>query len=189
MKIELVLLYQGWWMNRRIFSVLAPKPPGPSVRVWLPDRSVRHCHKPRVFLFFRAENENTTQNPTTAAINSSSTPTPSTSPTVPNYGNGPWEDVRLPKYFVPVHYNLSLTVDLVNLVFHGNVSVDVKVENDTKYMFLHVNKLNMTSTPMLFNSGKDIDLYITRLHIVLGPKKAKPLKVNTKNNDCACVSL
>ena len=150
-------------MNRRRFSfssVLTSKPPA---------TAINHVF---LFLFFRAENENTTQNPTTS-INSTSTPAPSTSPTMPDYGNGPWEDVRLPKYFDPVHYNLSLTVDLVNLVFHGDVSVDVKVKNDTKYMFLHVNKLNMTSTPMLFNSGKDIDLYITRLHMKVKHQKER----------------
>ena len=31
----------------------------------------------------------------------------------------------------------------------------------------------MTSTPMLFNSGKDIDLYITRLHMKVKHQKER----------------
>ena len=66
----------------------------------------------------------------------------------PDYGPGPWTDVRLPSYFKPHHYDIELVVDLDKLIFSGKVSVNVSLSQSTPYMYLHSNKLNISSAKL-----------------------------------------
>ncbi|XP_028402409.1 glutamyl aminopeptidase-like, partial [Dendronephthya gigantea] len=86
------------------------------------------------------------------------TPTPTTpTPSEPDYGPGPWQNVRIPTYFKPIHYDLELVVNLEKLIFSGNVKVFLTLSEETPYMYLHTNKLNI-SNPVLKKSDVEIGL-------------------------------
>lgn len=53
----------------------------------------------------------------------------------------PWEDFRLPKYIIPVHYDLLLHPDLANDTFTGKVNITVNVTKSTDVFVVHAYKL------------------------------------------------
>ena len=55
----------------------------------------------------------------------------------------PWGDIRLPRDLIPSLYNLQLRVDLNTFGFSGSVDIAVSVEQTTRYIMLHVNKLKV----------------------------------------------
>ncbi|CAB4005515.1 glutamyl aminopeptidase-like [Paramuricea clavata] len=80
---------------------------------------------------------------TTTTLPNATTPAPTSEP---DYGPGPWTNVRLPTYFKPHHYDLELVVNLEpKLIFSGDVSVNVTLSQETPYMYLHTNKLNISN--------------------------------------------
>ncbi|CAH1795198.1 unnamed protein product [Owenia fusiformis] len=63
-------------------------------------------------------------------------------------GPEPWYQVRLPKYFIPQHYHLTQFPHFEGNQnsFEGNVSVRILVTQDTPYLLIHINYLNITMT-------------------------------------------
>ncbi|XP_046858685.1 glutamyl aminopeptidase-like [Xenia sp. Carnegie-2017] len=78
-------------------------------------------------------------------------------PTKPDYGPGPWKKIRLPSYFKPRHYDVELVVELDKLIFSGYVVVTLNLTQETPYMYLHSNKLKISSRCIKKN-GKSLDL-------------------------------
>ena len=66
-------------------------------------------------------------------------------PIKPDYGPGPWKKIRLPSYFKPRHYDVELVVELDKLIFSGYVVVTLNLTQETPYMYLHSNKLKISS--------------------------------------------
>ncbi|XP_048762432.2 glutamyl aminopeptidase-like [Ostrea edulis] len=62
----------------------------------------------------------------------------------------PWKNLRLPRYVMPVHYFITLFPDIYNGNgwFYGNESVEIEISKDTKYILIHINYLNITSTSL-----------------------------------------
>ncbi|XP_028401179.1 glutamyl aminopeptidase-like [Dendronephthya gigantea] len=74
-----------------------------------------------------------------------------------NTGLGPWTNLRLPSFFKPHHYELELLVDLKMLLFSGNVIINVTLSQETPYMYLHTNKLNISASK-LKKDGNEIKI-------------------------------
>nr|XP_015220327.1 PREDICTED: leucyl-cystinyl aminopeptidase [Lepisosteus oculatus] len=56
----------------------------------------------------------------------------------------PWTEIKLPKNVKPIHYDLSLHPNLTTNQFEGNVSILVKVLEDTKNIVIHSSELNIS---------------------------------------------
>jgi len=55
----------------------------------------------------------------------------------------PWTDIRLPRSVVPESYALHLRVDPSRDWFHGAVSIDVMVKEDTRMIVLHASSITV----------------------------------------------
>ncbi|KAJ8311423.1 hypothetical protein KUTeg_010778 [Tegillarca granosa] len=53
----------------------------------------------------------------------------------------PWDEIRLPRYLLPIHYDIELWVDLENKDFQGQVNMTIYVNASTKYIMFHINHL------------------------------------------------
>lgn len=53
----------------------------------------------------------------------------------------PWEDFRLPKYIIPLHYDLLLYPNIQNDTFSGNVNITVNVTRNTNFFVVHAYRL------------------------------------------------
>ncbi|XP_061175207.1 glutamyl aminopeptidase-like [Saccostrea echinata] len=62
----------------------------------------------------------------------------------------PWKNLRLPRYVMPIHYDITLYPDIYNGHgwFYGNESVEIQIYKDTKYILIHKNYMNITSTSL-----------------------------------------
>ena len=49
----------------------------------------------------------------------------------------PYHNVRLPDIFKPIHYNVSLDVNMKTKDVNGNTTIDVKITRQTKFIFVH----------------------------------------------------
>ncbi|XP_067672727.1 glutamyl aminopeptidase-like [Haliotis asinina] len=81
--------------------------------------------------------------------------TTSSIPTTPGFSETePWKNLRLPRYIVPLHYDLTLYPDFYedNGWFYGNVTIEIKINKDTDYVLIHFNYLNITKTELRENS-------------------------------------
>ncbi|XP_052557472.1 endoplasmic reticulum aminopeptidase 1 isoform X1 [Tympanuchus pallidicinctus] len=56
----------------------------------------------------------------------------------------PWDEVRLPRSVVPLHYHLLIHPNLTTLTFTGTVDIDVAVAQPTKAVVLHGKRLRVT---------------------------------------------
>uniref|UniRef100_A0A3B4BEX6 Aminopeptidase n=1 Tax=Periophthalmus magnuspinnatus TaxID=409849 RepID=A0A3B4BEX6_9GOBI len=56
----------------------------------------------------------------------------------------PWSRLRLPRYILPVHYNLLVHPDFTSLSFSGSVQIEIDVQNNTNWLVLHSKGLNIT---------------------------------------------
>lgn len=76
----------------------------------------------------------------------------------------PWSGIRLPRSIIPTHYQLSVTVDLERFQFRGRVEIEVDARSSTKYVILHVNKLNVNATAnhVLTSNDRAIPVVSTR---------------------------
>ncbi len=52
--------------------------------------------------------------------------------------NGLWKNFRLPKNLKPLHYDITIRVNMSDSVFHGLVNIRFTVVQATKYVILHV---------------------------------------------------
>lgn len=77
----------------------------------------------------------------------------------------PWQDVRLPRFIQPIHYDIYMQPDIDSLINEGNVSIQIKVMEWTEFLIIHVKKLNITnislsllSTQVLNNQSEMINI-------------------------------
>ncbi|XP_041364193.1 glutamyl aminopeptidase-like [Gigantopelta aegis] len=66
----------------------------------------------------------------------------------------PWKNLRLPRYIVPLHYDLTLYPDFYgnNGWFYGNETIEIDVRKDTKFILIHYKYMNITRTILNVNS-------------------------------------
>jgi len=83
-------------------------------------------------------------------------PTLLTGPTAP--GTDVWWNVRLPEYITPIHYNVTLFVDLKNFKFNGHVSILFDVKEPSEYVLVHINKLVVTSVAVHQSSRGEVGI-------------------------------
>ena len=74
-----------------------------------------------------------------------------------------WWNVRLPDNIVPDHYDVVLYIDLKKLVFFGDVSILMNVTKPTENVLVHVNKMNITQSPVVekASSGGKLKVFFT----------------------------
>ncbi|KAG7252332.1 hypothetical protein CRUP_024052 [Coryphaenoides rupestris] len=65
----------------------------------------------------------------------------------------PWSHLRLPKYVVPLHYDLQLHPNLTTLSVTGSVRIQVEVKNDTNWVVLHSKALQIFNATLLDTHG------------------------------------
>lgn len=60
-------------------------------------------------------------------------------------GTAPWENLYLPSYTVPKHYDLTLHPDFYedNAKFYGNVTIEIDVKQATWHLLVHIKKLDV----------------------------------------------
>ncbi|ORX53906.1 hypothetical protein BCR36DRAFT_323349 [Piromyces finnis] len=77
-----------------------------------------------------------------------------------------YTDIRLPKTVVPKAYRLDFSTSLENVSFQGIAEIDVEVKEETNFIVIHSQKLNLSN-----------------IKIINGKKKwkAKSIKYNEKN--------
>ena len=54
------------------------------------------------------------------------------------HGKGPWQNIRLTRSVLPVHYDLFLKIDLENTTFYGMVNITLNITGPVKTINLHV---------------------------------------------------
>ena len=59
-------------------------------------------------------------------------------------GTAPWTNLYLPKYTIPIHYDLTLYPDFYgdHAEFYGNVTIEIDVKQATQYLLVHIKYLN-----------------------------------------------
>lgn len=83
--------------------------------------------------------------------NKQTTTSAPTQTTTPGFSETePWKNLRLPRYVMPIHYNITLFPDIYNgnAWFYGNESVEIAIYKDTKYILIHQHFLNITKTSL-----------------------------------------
>lgn len=104
--------------------------------------------------------------PALGALNSSLPFPVMPKPTIPP--DAPWGSIRLPRTVVPSIYEINLKIDLEEFMFYGSVAIDVTVVQNTRYIVLHANKLNIERdtikvTDVHMNGDLDIEKF-TEVH-------------------------
>ncbi|XP_075871276.1 endoplasmic reticulum aminopeptidase 2 [Nelusetta ayraudi] len=61
----------------------------------------------------------------------------------------PWSRLRLPRYIVPLHYQLLLHPNLTTLSFKGSVQIQIDVLNNTNWVVLHSKGLEIVKATIL----------------------------------------
>ena len=73
----------------------------------------------------------------------------------------PWKNLRLPRYIVPIHYDLTLYPDFYgnNGWFYGNETIEIEVRDDTKFLLIHYKYMSITRSELKVNStNEQIDI-------------------------------
>jgi len=76
---------------------------------------------------------------------------------------GPWNNIRLPLNLVPYHYDVELKPDLQpdsegEYWFTGTSSVDFTVATETNFIYIHCNKLDITSISLISYKGSEVEI-------------------------------
>ncbi|XP_019956414.2 endoplasmic reticulum aminopeptidase 2 [Paralichthys olivaceus] len=61
----------------------------------------------------------------------------------------PWSRLRLPRYIIPLHYQLLLHPNLTSLSFTGSVQIQIDVQNSTNWVVLHSKDLQIFKATIL----------------------------------------
>lgn len=75
----------------------------------------------------------------------------------------PWDEVRLPRSVVPLHYHLLIHPNLTTLTFTGTVDIDVAVAQPTKAVVLHGKRLRVTRAAIEAGAGSTCTVRDVRL--------------------------
>ncbi|XP_076453772.1 glutamyl aminopeptidase-like [Babylonia areolata] len=89
------------------------------------------------------------------------TPATTLTPSPEEIAVKPWLSLRLPSYQVPLHYDITLYPDFYDGhgTFYGNETVEVAVNQTTKYLLIHVYKLDIQAVSVVQkDSGKDLEV-------------------------------
>lgn len=73
----------------------------------------------------------------------------------------PWEQLRMPSYIKPIHYEIELKPDFYddNGIFTGIETIELNVTKDTPYLMVHIRELAITrSAVTLFDGGADLPI-------------------------------
>ena len=73
----------------------------------------------------------------------------------------PWQDVRLPKIVLPVHYDLFMHPNLTTFSNKGSIEVILTVHEQTNFIVMHSKQLNITGITVTAASGS-IQLTVKR---------------------------
>lgn len=70
----------------------------------------------------------------------------------------PWKNLRLPKYVIPIHYDITLYPDFYgdHGWFYGNETAELNVTKATKVFLIHTNYMNITKTTLNYAGGSNI---------------------------------
>lgn len=72
----------------------------------------------------------------------------------------PWLDWRLPKSLTPIHYELFMKPDVWKREFEGNVSIQMEVLQQTKFIIVHISRINVSNVQVFVN--KTTELIVVR---------------------------
>nr|XP_056711294.1 glutamyl aminopeptidase [Euleptes europaea] len=76
-----------------------------------------------------------------------------------NDDSGAWRNFRLPLDVNPVHYDLELRPEMGADRYTGNVTISIKVDSQTRHLWLHLRETKITEMPLLkTSSGEPIAL-------------------------------
>uniref|UniRef100_A0A7E4V7F3 Aminopeptidase n=1 Tax=Panagrellus redivivus TaxID=6233 RepID=A0A7E4V7F3_PANRE len=64
----------------------------------------------------------------------------------------PWKHVRLPESVVPSNYRLKLHPNLETSAIHGTVDIELKIVEETRFIVLHAQDLNLTTFTLRMGS-------------------------------------
>uniref|UniRef100_A0A7M4EDQ9 Aminopeptidase n=1 Tax=Crocodylus porosus TaxID=8502 RepID=A0A7M4EDQ9_CROPO len=70
-----------------------------------------------------------------------------------NDQTGEWRHFRLPTYIIPEHYDLELKPEMAADTYTGTVNISMKLDDRTKYIWLHLRNIEITAMPMLRRSS------------------------------------
>ncbi|XP_028363993.1 endoplasmic reticulum aminopeptidase 1 [Phyllostomus discolor] len=76
-----------------------------------------------------------------------------TSPKASNGTPFPWNEVRLPEYIIPVHYDLMIHANLTTLTFEGTTAIDITASQPTTAIILHSNRLQISKATLRKGAG------------------------------------
>ncbi|KYO24411.1 glutamyl aminopeptidase [Alligator mississippiensis] len=70
-----------------------------------------------------------------------------------NDQTGEWRHFRLPTYIIPEHYDLELKPEMDADTYTGTVNISIKLDDRTKYIWLHLRDIELTGMPTLRRSS------------------------------------
>ena len=88
----------------------------------------------------------------------------------------------MPEYITPIHYNVTLFVDLKNFKFNGHVSILFDVKELSEYVLVHINKLVVTSVAVHQSSRGEYCFYKIDSMVVYNDSLLCTLDINGTNN-------
>ncbi|XP_053392868.1 glutamyl aminopeptidase-like [Mercenaria mercenaria] len=99
------------------------------------------------------------QQPATGTKSTDSVPQTTAVPTTIDTSE-PWKNLRLPRYIIPVHHDITLYPNFYenNGWFYGNETVELNITQSTNYILIHANFLNITKTALRYANGQDIPI-------------------------------
>ncbi|RWS08189.1 Aminopeptidase N precursor-like protein [Dinothrombium tinctorium] len=68
----------------------------------------------------------------------------------------PWNDIRLPTFITPLHYDLFMHPNLTSFTNKGSVEILFQVEQKTDFVVIHSKELNISEVTLTDNSDKFI---------------------------------
>ncbi|XP_043917396.1 glutamyl aminopeptidase [Protopterus annectens] len=70
-------------------------------------------------------------------------------PCPPSVETGEWDSFRLSTSVSPEHYDLEIEPDMEGGTYTGTVTIHIKVQQNTRYLRLHIRELSITAKPQL----------------------------------------
>ncbi|XP_020864713.2 endoplasmic reticulum aminopeptidase 1 [Phascolarctos cinereus] len=70
------------------------------------------------------------------------------SPRAINGAPFPWNNMRLPNYIFPIHYNLMIHANLTTLTFSGATEVEIIVNQPSSFIVMHSQRLQITKATL-----------------------------------------